>query len=114
MAREPTTPRLDRVAGPPDLRLMAAADEAELMHMVATAAAHDSRPIAVRYARGSGQGVALPERGTKLEVGRGRVLEEGSHVAFLSYGAHLSACREAAARLAPQGLSVTNADAPFA
>jgi 1-deoxy-D-xylulose-5-phosphate synthase len=98
----------------PGFTVMAAADEAELVHMVATAADHDAGPIAFRYPRGAGTGVALPERGTPLEIGRGRVIEEGSDVAILSFGAHLEECRVAAAMMADEGISVTVADARFA
>ncbi|MGI3212007.1 1-deoxy-D-xylulose-5-phosphate synthase [Roseovarius tibetensis] len=98
----------------PGFTVMAAADEAELVHMVATAAAHDAGPIAFRYPRGAGTGVVLPERGKPLEIGRGRVIEEGTDVAILSFGAHLEECRVAAAMLAEDGISVTVADARFA
>ncbi|KRS19080.1 1-deoxy-D-xylulose-5-phosphate synthase [Roseovarius indicus] len=98
----------------PGFTVMAAADEAELKHMVATAAAHDDGPIAFRYPRGAGTGVTLPERGQVLEIGRGRVLCEGDDVALLSLGAHLSECLDAAAMLEDEGLSVTVADARFA
>jgi len=98
----------------PGFTLMAAADEAELRHMVATAAAHESGPIAFRYPRGNGTGVALPERGEVLEIGKGRVLREGTDVAILSYGAHLPEALAAAAALAAEGVSVTVADARFA
>jgi 1-deoxy-D-xylulose-5-phosphate synthase len=98
----------------PNMTVMAASDEAELMHMVATAAAHDSGPIAFRYPRGEGTGVTLPERGKVLEIGKGRVVREGSDVALLSFGAHLSECEKAADKLAEQGISTTIADARFA
>jgi 1-deoxy-D-xylulose-5-phosphate synthase len=98
----------------PGIVLMAAADEAELTHMVATAAAIDDRPSAFRYPRGEGLGVPVPERGTPLEIGRGRVLREGSSIAILSYGARLQECLKAADELAAQGLSATVADARFA
>ncbi|MEI4231564.1 1-deoxy-D-xylulose-5-phosphate synthase [Roseovarius sp. D22-M7] len=98
----------------PGFTVMAAADEAELVHMVATAAAHDAGPIAFRYPRGAGTGVELPARGTPLALGRGRVIEEGSDVAILSFGAHLQECRSAAAMLSEDGISVTVADARFA
>jgi 1-deoxy-D-xylulose-5-phosphate synthase len=94
--------------------VMAAADEAELMHMVATAAAIDDRPSAFRYPRGEGTGVPLPKRGAKLEIGKGRVLREGSAVALLSFGARLPECLAAAEQLAGFGLSTTLADARFA
>ncbi|HXV22732.1 MAG TPA: 1-deoxy-D-xylulose-5-phosphate synthase [Alphaproteobacteria bacterium] len=98
----------------PDFVIMAAADEAELMHMVATAAAIDDRPSALRYPRGEGTGVALPERGSPLPIGKGRVLKEGSAVALLSFGARLQECMKAAEELAARGLSATVADARFA
>ncbi|MEM1361726.1 MAG: 1-deoxy-D-xylulose-5-phosphate synthase, partial [Pseudomonadota bacterium] len=99
----------------PGFTVMAAADEAELVHMVSTAVAHDSGPIAFRYPRGSGEGVPLPEAGGEvLDIGRGRVVQEGSDVAFLSFGAHLGVCREAAAILELDGISSTLADARFA
>ncbi|SHL85614.1 1-deoxy-D-xylulose-5-phosphate synthase [Roseovarius litoreus] len=98
----------------PGFTVMAAADEAELKHMVATAAAHDAGPIAFRYPRGSGMGVAIPERGQVLKIGKGRVLREGTDVAILSYGAHLAECIEAVDLLEREGLSVTLADARFA
>jgi 1-deoxy-D-xylulose-5-phosphate synthase len=98
----------------PNFVVMAAGDEAELMHMVATAAAYDKGPIALRYPRGEGLGVALPERGQVLEIGRGRVLREGSDVAFLSFGARLGECLKAADALAVQGIRATVADARFA
>jgi len=102
------------LAALPNMTVMAAADEAELMHMVATAAAHDSGPIAFRFPRGSGTGVPLPETGEVLEIGRGRVLREGTDVAILSFGAHMSESLKAADRLQEQGVSVTVADARFA
>ncbi len=98
----------------PGMTVMAASDEAELVHMVATAAAYDEGPIAFRYPRGAGTGVALPERGQVLEIGRGRVIEEGSDVAILSFGAHLFECQVAADMVADEGISVTLADARFA
>jgi 1-deoxy-D-xylulose-5-phosphate synthase len=97
----------------PGFVVMAAADEAELVHMVATAAAIDDRPSAVRYPRGEGVGIELPPRGLPLEVGRGRVLREGSAVAILSLGARLAECLKAADDLAARGLSATVADARF-
>jgi 1-deoxy-D-xylulose-5-phosphate synthase len=93
---------------------MAAADEAELMHMVATAARIDDRPSALRYPRGEGVGVELPERGVPLEIGKGRVVREGTAVAILSFGARLAECLKAAEELAARGLSTTVADARFA
>ncbi|OSQ49937.1 1-deoxy-D-xylulose-5-phosphate synthase [Marivita geojedonensis] len=102
------------LAALPNMTVMAAADEAELMHMVATAVAHDSGPIAFRYPRGSGNGVQMPERGEVLEIGKGRVIQEGSDVAFLSFGAHLAEVEAAARLLEKDGVSVTIADARFA
>ncbi|QKD05313.1 1-deoxy-D-xylulose-5-phosphate synthase [Mesorhizobium loti] len=98
----------------PGFVVMAAADEAELVHMVATAAAIDDRPSAFRYPRGEGQGVVLPERGVALEIGEGRVLREGSKIALLSFGGRLGECFKAAAELEAKGLSTTIADARFA
>jgi 1-deoxy-D-xylulose-5-phosphate synthase len=98
----------------PGMVIMAASDEAELMHMVATAAAIDSGPSAVRYPRGEGTGVALPARGEILEIGRGRVLREGERVALLALGTRLAECLAAADVLAQAGIGVTVADARFA
>jgi len=98
----------------PDFVVMAASDEAELMHMVATAAAIDDRPSAFRYPRGEGTGVALPERGEVLQIGKGRILREGSTVAILSLGARLAEALQASDQLAGMGLSATVADARFA
>ena len=98
----------------PNMTIMAAADEAELTHMVATAAAHDSGPIALRYPRGEGVGVDMPERGRVLEIGKGRVVREGSRVAILSLGARLAEALKAADDLAARGLPATVADARFA
>ena len=98
----------------PGFTVMAASDEAELTHMVATAAAHDTGPIAFRYPRGAGTGVDLPEHGEVLDIGKGRVLSEGEDVAILSFGAHLSECCFAAELLAMEGLTTTIADARFA
>jgi len=98
----------------PGFVVMAAGDEAELVHMVATAAAIDDRPSAVRYPRGEGAGVELPGHGVPLEIGKGRVLREGSAVAILSLGARLGECLAAADELATYGLSATVADARFA
>jgi 1-deoxy-D-xylulose-5-phosphate synthase len=98
----------------PGFVVMAASDEAELMHMVATAAGIDDRPSAFRYPRGEGIGVELPKRGTVLEIGRGRLVREGSVVALLSFGARLQECLKAADELAARGLSCTVADARFA
>ncbi|HXG78886.1 MAG TPA: 1-deoxy-D-xylulose-5-phosphate synthase [Methyloceanibacter sp.] len=98
----------------PGMVVMAAADEAELVHMVATAASIDDRPSAFRYPRGEGIGVALPERGIPLEIGKGRILREGSAAALLSLGARLPECLLAAEQLAGFGLPATVADARFA
>ena len=98
----------------PDFVVMAAADESELKHMVATAARVDDRPCAFRYPRGEGIGVDLPERGQPLEIGKARVLREGSAVALFSFGARLHECLAAADQLSGFGLSVTVADARFA
>jgi len=98
----------------PDFVVMAAADEAELMHMVATQVAIDDRPSSVRYPRGEGMGVPLPARGMPLEIGKGRVLREGTKVAILSFGARLAEVLKAADELATRGLSTTVADARFA
>jgi 1-deoxy-D-xylulose-5-phosphate synthase len=98
----------------PGFVLMAASDEAELMHMVATSAAIDDRPSAVRYPRGEGVGLALPSRGEVLAIGKGRIVREGTRVALLSYGARLPECLKAADELQAMGLSTTVADARFA
>jgi 1-deoxy-D-xylulose-5-phosphate synthase len=98
----------------PDFVIMAAADEVELAHMVATAAAIDDRPSAFRYPRGDGIGLPLPERGMPLEIGRGRIIRQGSTVALLSLGGRLADCLKAADMLAAQGVSTTVADARFA
>ncbi len=98
----------------PGFVIMAAADEAELVHMVATAAAIDDRPSAVRYPRGDGVGVERPAAGIPLEIGRGRILRQGSTVALLSLGTRLAECSKAAEILAAHGISTTVADARFA
>ena len=98
----------------PNFVLMAAADEAELVHMVATAAAIDDRPSAVRYPRGEGLGVPMPDEGKPLEIGKGRIVQEGHKVALLSYGGRLGECLTAAKELKALGLSATVADARFA
>ncbi|WEX07836.1 1-deoxy-D-xylulose-5-phosphate synthase [Chelativorans sp. AA-79] len=98
----------------PNMVVMAAADEAELKHMVRTAAVHDESPIALRYPRGEGVGVAMPERGEVLEIGKGRILREGSKIALLSLGTRLAECLKAADELEAAGLSTTVADARFA
>ncbi len=98
----------------PGFVIMAAADEAELVHMVATAVAIDDRPCAFRYPRGDGVGVDMPEFGVPLEIGRGRILREGTSVALFSFGARLQECLLAAETLAAHGLTTTVADARFA
>jgi len=98
----------------PGFVLMAAADEAELMHMVATAAVIDDRPSAIRYPRGEAVGTDLPDRGTPLEIGRGRIVAQGCDVGILSYGARLSDVLAARAVLAEQGIYATVVDARFA
>jgi len=102
------------LANLPGMVVMAAADEAELMHMVATAAAHNEGPIAFRYPRGEGVGIDLPERGTPLEIGKGRIIQEGSRVAILSFGTRLQEVMQACDRLAAKGITPTVADARFA
>src|SRR5690606_21742758 len=101
------------LASLPDFVVMAAADEAELVHMVATAASINDRPSAVRYPRGEGVGVELPAEGVPLEIGKGRIVREGSAVAILSLGARLAEALKAADQLATMGLSATVADARF-
>jgi 1-deoxy-D-xylulose-5-phosphate synthase len=98
----------------PGFVVMAAADEAELVHMVATARAIDDRPSAFRYPRGEGTGVLLPAQGELLPIGKGRILREGTSVALLNFGARLSECAKAADKLSAYGLSATIADARFA
>jgi 1-deoxy-D-xylulose-5-phosphate synthase len=98
----------------PGFVVMAAADELELMHMVATAAAIDDRPSAFRYPRGEGVGVELPAKGTPMEIGKGRIVREGTKIAILNFGARLRECVIAAEDLAAKGLSTTVADARFA
>ena len=98
----------------PGFVIMAAGDEAELVHMVATCVALDDGPSAVRYPRGDGLGVPLPEKGIPLEIGRGRILREGMTIALLSLGGRLAECMKAAQELASYGLSTTVADARFA
>jgi len=93
---------------------MAGADEAELVHMVATQVAIDDRPSALRYPRGEGLGVDMPEEGKPLEIGRGRILREGDKVALLCFGTRLGECLKAAEELAGYGLPTTVADARFA
>lgn len=98
----------------PGFVVMAASDEAELVHMVRTAAEYEEGPISFRYPRGDGVGVDLPERGTVLEIGKGRIIREGSKIAILSFGARLQECLAAADELDAAGLSTTVADARFA
>ncbi|MFG6594532.1 1-deoxy-D-xylulose-5-phosphate synthase [Sulfitobacter sp. 1A13368] len=102
------------LANLPGFVVMAAADEAELRHMVATAAAHDDGPIAFRYPRGEGRGVEMPERGTPLEIGKGRMIREGSKVALLSFGTRLEEVEKASEALSAKGITPTIADARFA
>ncbi len=97
----------------PGMVVMAAADEAELVHMVATAAAHDEGPIAFRFPRGEGMGVEMPERGVPIEIGKGRIVAEGARVAILSYGTRLAEVLKARENLAQRGLAPTIADARF-
>ncbi len=102
------------LAALPNMTVMACADEAEMVHMMATAAAHDSGPIALRYPRGEGTGVPMPEQGEVLEIGKGRIIQQGRDIAILSFGAHLAEATDAARALEARGLSVTIADARFA
>ncbi len=102
------------LANLPGFVVMAAADEAELAHMVATAAAHDDGPIAFRFPRGEGTGVEMPERGTPLEIGKGRMIREGRRVAILSFGTRLSEVETACEGLMAKGITPTVADARFA
>ncbi|OYU17156.1 MAG: 1-deoxy-D-xylulose-5-phosphate synthase, partial [Rhodobacteraceae bacterium PARR1] len=102
------------LANLPGIVVMAAADEAELMHMVATAVAHDDGPIAFRFPRGDGVGCEMPARGQILQIGKGRVIREGSRVAILSFGTRLSEVLKAAEALAGRGLTPTVIDARFA
>ncbi|MEQ8343192.1 MAG: 1-deoxy-D-xylulose-5-phosphate synthase [Marinovum algicola] len=102
------------MANLPGMVVMAAADEAELVHMVATAAAHDDGPIAFRYPRGEGVGVEMPETGVPLEIGRGRMVREGQGVAILSFGARLKEVLDACEALGAKGISPSVADARFA
>ena len=101
------------LASLPNFVVMAAADELELMHMVATANVIDDRPSSFRYPRGEGWGIELPPRGTPLEIGKGRIVREGTKVAILSFGARLAECLKAADELTARGLSTTVADARF-
>ena len=98
----------------PNFVVMAAADEAELMHMTRTAHSINDRPSAFRYPRGEGVGVELPERGEILEIGKGRIVREGKTAAILSFGGRLQECIRASEELASRGLSTTVADARFA
>ncbi|OED49314.1 1-deoxy-D-xylulose-5-phosphate synthase [Rhodobacteraceae bacterium (ex Bugula neritina AB1)] len=102
------------MANLPGMVVMAAADEAELAHMVATAAAHDDGPIAFRYPRGEGEGVDMPETPEVLEIGKGRMIQEGKRVALLSFGTRLGEVKKAAEALAAKGITPTIADARFA
>jgi 1-deoxy-D-xylulose-5-phosphate synthase len=102
------------LASLPGMVVMAAGDEAELRHMVRTAVEYDEGPIAFRYPRGNGVGVDMPERGSVLEIGKGRILREGTKVALLSFGTRLADCLLAAEELSAAGLSTTVADARFA
>jgi len=102
------------LASLPGFVVMAAAAEAELGHMVRTAASYDDGPISFRYPRGNGVGVEMPERGSVLEIGKGRIVKEGTRVALLSFGTRLADCLLAAEELGAAGLSTTVADARFA
>jgi 1-deoxy-D-xylulose-5-phosphate synthase len=102
------------MANLPGMVVMAAADEAELKHMVATAVAYDDGPIAFRFPRGEGVGVEMPERGEVLEIGKGRIIQKGAKVAILSFGTRLKEVMEAAEALAAKGITPTIADARFA
>lgn len=102
------------LASLPNMVVMAAADEADLMHMIATAAAHNSGPSAVRYPRGEGMGVTLPDQGDVLEIGKGRIVREGKQIAILSLGTRLEEALAAADEFNAKGLSCTVADARFA
>ena len=102
------------LANLPGMVVMAAADEAELVHMVATAAAYDDGPIAFRYPRGEGVGVDMPEHGEPLEIGKGRMIQQGQRVAILSFGTRLEEVRKAAEALSARGITPTIADARFA
>src|SRR5258707_13441162 len=97
----------------PNFVIMAASDEAEMVHMVATQVAINDRPSALRYPRGEGRGVEMPEVGIPLEVGKGRIVRQGKQVALLSFGTRLAECEKAADELAAHGLSATIADARF-
>ena len=102
------------LANLPNMTVMAAGDESELVHMIATAVAHDAGPIAFRYPRGEGMGVEMPARGIPMEIGKGRTLREGSRIAILSFGTRLAEVLKAAESLSQRGLAPTIADARFA
>ena len=102
------------LANLPGFVVMAAADESELRHMVATASEYDDGPIAFRFPRGEGVGVELPEKGTPLPIGKGRMIQDGQGVALLNFGARLAECEKAAELLAAKGIKPTVADARFA
>ena len=102
------------LANLPGMVVMAAADEAELVHMVATAAAHDDGPIAFRFPRGDGVGVEMPKHGTPMDIGKGRLIQSGNRVALISFGTRLAEVLKAAESLAQKGLCPTVADARFA
>jgi 1-deoxy-D-xylulose-5-phosphate synthase len=102
------------LANLPNMVVMAASDEAELTHMVATAAAYDDGPIAFRYPRGEGEGVEIPETPAPLEIGKGRMIEEGSGVAIVSFGTRLGEVLKASENLRARGITPTIADARFA
>ena len=102
------------MANLPGMVVMAAADEAELKHMVATAAAYDDGPIAFRYPRGEGEGVDMPDQPEILEIGKGRIVQEGKQVAILSFGTRLGEVRKASEALRAKGITPTIADARFA
>ena len=98
----------------PNMTVMAASDEAELIHMVRTAVEFDEGPIAFRYPRGNGTGIQLPQRGEILKIGKGRIIQEGTDIVILSFGAHMNLVKDAEVALAKMGVSVTIADARFA
>jgi len=102
------------LASLPNFVVMAAADERELMNMVATAAAYDTGPCAVRYPRGEGIGIELPQKGEILDIGKGRIVQKGAHIAILSLGTRLQEALAAAESLKAHGLTTTVADARFA
>src|SRR6202021_3085220 len=93
--------------------ILGASDEAELVHMVATQVAIDDRPSALRYPRGEGRGIEMPEVGIPLEIGKGRIVRQGSKIALLSFGTRLGECEKAADELAPHGLCTTIAAPRF-